>query len=60
MTCTDLVSGDVCHIAQGGVIQAEELQRPLQLLQRINAALARLDAVRKNKLTYYQDWSHLL
>lgn len=42
-----LIGRDVCHITEGGVVQAQELQRPLQLLERVDAALARLDAERE-------------
>jgi len=35
-----LISRDVCHITQGGVIQAQKLQGPLQLLERGDATLA--------------------
>ena len=42
-----LISRDVCHITEGGVIQAQKLQRPLQLLEGIDATLARLHAERQ-------------
>lgn len=43
------MSRDVCHITEGGVVQAQKLQRPFQLLERIDAALARLNAKREKK-----------
>lgn len=44
-----LISRDMCHITEGGVIQAQELQGPLQLLERIEAALARLNAEKEKE-----------
>lgn len=32
------------HITEGGVVQAQKLQGPLQLLERVDAALARFSA----------------
>ena len=42
----------MCDVTEGRVIKAQKLQRPLQLLERIDAALARLDAVRESGWVY--------
>lgn len=47
-----LIRRDVRHITEGGVIQAQELQGPLQLLERIDAALARLNAEREKERSF--------
>lgn len=40
------------HITEGGVIQAQKLQGPLQLLERVDAALARFNANEEENAAY--------
>lgn len=43
-TLVHLVCWDVHDVAEGGVVQSQKLQRPLQLLERDDAALAGFNA----------------